>query len=364
MNSLQPLERISQFSTPRRLAFNVLSVIAGLLLGAVVLHAAGGEMRTVISLDRERVLEQSDRCRVLVVGPSYVMGQFDEQIFDEEAQRLGHPPPYACKFGATGLRGLEVHVQLGRLLAEGTWPSLSLVVVDTTLPWVARLDEANAFHPRVIQSHTLQSIPWLLQYYHIHPEELTLAALGGRAAHLVVNYLNIGAGPDTLSSLHLARRTARVLGAGSHVPRTSIEEHRRWRERRWRRKARRNDDYQRKTTPSEHERAMTQLRADKAQHAQELLEADLLLPLREMARARGAEAVFIQAPVWRGQPPALEQPVPHDPLLFFDFNDPARYPELYEPANRGRNHHLSWAGGQVYSRLLARTVLAHARPRL
>jgi hypothetical protein len=46
-----------------------------------------------------------------------------------------------------------------------------------------------------------------------------------------------------------------------------------------------------------------------------------------------------------------------------DFQDPARYPELYTEDVRGRTHHLKGEGPTHYSRLLARELHAWRKGR-
>ena len=48
------------------------------------------------------------------------------------------------------------------------------------------------------------------------------------------------------------------------------------------------------------------------------------------------------------------------PLVFLDFDDPDRYPELYVYSSRDRTSHLSDEGAVFYSRLLAKAFVTLA----
>ena len=60
-------------------------------------------------------------------------------------------------------------------------------------------------------------------------------------------------------------------------------------------------------------------------------------------------------------PPYLSVPFAPRPELgiaFLDFSDPRRHPELFAPENRADRGHLNARGAAIYSRLLARELLA------
>jgi hypothetical protein len=79
-----------------------------------------------------------------------------------------------------------------------------------------------------------------------------------------------------------------------------------------------------------------------------------LLRKRALAARHGARLVLV-APPYVSAPFA---PLPEHGIPFLDFSDPRRFPELFEPARRNDAGHLNPAGAELYSRLLARELLA------
>jgi hypothetical protein len=73
--------------------------------------------------------------------------------------------------------------------------------------------------------------------------------------------------------------------------------------------------------------------------------------LMEEIRQAGAEPVFVVASSIRGEERFSDWPPPGVKVIRFD--DPAKYPQLYEPARRYDAHHLTPSGAMEFSRLLA-----------
>jgi hypothetical protein len=73
---------------------------------------------------------------------------------------------------------------------------------------------------------------------------------------------------------------------------------------------------------------------------------------RALAERFGAQLVLIAPPTVG---PAFA-PLPASGILFLDFSDPARYPELFAVPHRFDHGHLNHAGALLYSRLLAREL--------
>jgi hypothetical protein len=73
-------------------------------------------------------------------------------------------------------------------------------------------------------------------------------------------------------------------------------------------------------------------------------------------RAAGAEPIFVVAAGIYGAERFTDWPPPGVRVLRFD--DPVKYPDLYDPANRYDPHHLDLAGAQNFTRHLANAFAA------
>jgi len=347
--------------TALRFACNALIAAAGLCAAAFGLRSLG-PVPTLFTLEHARVAAERERCQVLFVGPSYVAAQIDPSEFDAEAARLGRRVR-SCKFGGTGLRGAELQVHLERLLALG-WPRLSLVVIDVTLGPAPRLEKGNWYQPRVIQWHTTASMRWIADYYRKRAEAVPGELIAAHLKHVAANYLNLGNGLEKVSLLALAQRARAAVGLPAELPVSKVViDYERHQRRRVRAKKAQASAYLKKTSPAKHDRSVTKLieQKQRIRARDKRMDSDFPLVLRALVRARGHEAIFILAPVWRARPARAKQPAGAEPIVLLDFNDPAAFPELYEPRNRGRNHHLSWYGALAYSRHLARELAQSGR---
>lgn len=82
-----------------------------------------------------------------------------------------------------------------------------------------------------------------------------------------------------------------------------------------------------------------------------------LLRKRALVESHGARMVLVA-------PPALGPqlaPLPESGLLFLDFADPDRFPELFAPEHRKDRGHLNQEGAAIYSRLLAHRLAEAVR---
>lgn len=78
---------------------------------------------------------------------------------------------------------------------------------------------------------------------------------------------------------------------------------------------------------------------------------DALAKITEEIRAAGAEPVFVVASTLYGVERFSDWPPAGVSVLAFD--DPAKYPQLYDPERRFDPHHLDPAGAEEFTRLLA-----------
>lgn len=334
----------------RVLAGNTALVLVGLSASAAALHTLP-PVPTEMTYEDRRIERARPWCEVLFIGPSYVKAQIIEPVFDQEAKRLG-VPMRSCKFGGTGVRGIELQLHLTRLLRR-SWPKLRFVVIDITLREGLAFERENWFKARYIQWHTWESMPWILRSYQRRPSQASLTNYAGHAAHLAANYSNLGTGIELFSRLHVVTRLRALVGAKVRVPRADVERQYTSELRSWerRKKAQAHTNLSPAAWKRHRQKLASLIRGKRAarKHAGNRDDA-WPRELRAWVEQRGFEPVFLNAPVWR---PVREMKPRTRPLVVLDFNDPERFPVLYEPKNRGRTHHLSWYGGVEYSKLLA-----------
>jgi hypothetical protein len=287
------------------------------------------------------------RCQVLFVGPSYLQVGLNVDIFEAEARRLGREL-HACKFTRSALRSWELRHDIEGLLAY-RWPKLERVAVDISLPRKnLGFDRENWFNQRLVYWHSWRSLPWLVDFYsgegrgRGHPSSLGLVSdLWPHLKHMAMNHLGTGRGAAALTE---ARFLERLRGEGPHEDTREVN--------RLRKKAKpREDEYPATRAELVHAKELTRKR-------RELGDDAWPRELERVIRSRGFEPVFLYSPVLEHlRPPRLRRGQ-LKPLLFLDFEDPARFPELYEYAARGNTSHLNRVGAESYSRALAREFVA------
>jgi hypothetical protein len=291
------------------------------------------------------LLAERQSCSVLFVGPSYVDDQIEPAVFNREAERIGSDQR-ACKFGIAALRGFEMRLWIERLLSED-WPRLELVVIDITLGNEVGFNEGNWFKPRVIEWHTWQSIPWLLSHYERNPlpKKERFSTPWKHAGHVAARYLAVGKGVEALGRIRLLERLRSKPKRGELRENPLAEP-------RVRRSRPRGAVYRGEVEHLKERKAKVSP-TDNAWP----------LELREVVRAHKKEAYFLIAPVLY----TVRVPEPtrryKERLVVLDFNDPERYPELYDREVRGSTSHLDAAGSVLYSELLARNLKALERRR-
>jgi hypothetical protein len=75
---------------------------------------------------------------------------------------------------------------------------------------------------------------------------------------------------------------------------------------------------------------------------------DLAIRWRSKIERHGLRAAFLLSPILSDAKMATSVPG-GAPLLFFDFNDPQKYPELYDVQVRHDRSHLGYAGAVLFS---------------
>jgi hypothetical protein len=314
------------------------AVLAALgFVGTVLaLHAFAPKVR-----DDEGEFEQMAKyCEVLFVGPSYVRSQVFPAVVDAEADRLGKPFR-SCKFARTAMYGYEQKWELDRLLSH-SWPKLRLVVFDVTTGDKTGVKRENLFNPRVIQWHDVGQLSWFAERADRSDDR---AAVFFEAVehveHFVAHQLLLGQGAVHLQQAGETEeeRLEKLLRRGRNPPRPTKAD-------------RRKNIGRVKQAAKKKQKVLADKPADK----------DLTrwaLELRELVRAHGVEGQALLAPVWGARLVRSEPAEGVDPMVVHDFNDPGRYPQLYDIDARGWGSHLNESGSYEYSKLLAKSVAKH-----
>jgi hypothetical protein len=323
-----------------RLAKNAALFVLGFLLLLVLRRIVLPPAAWPLERQTAPLVAERFSCSVLFVGPSYVREQIYPRVFNAEAERIGLRA-HACSFGTAQLRGYELRWLLERLLSYD-WPRLELVVIDITLGDTLQFHEKNWMHPRVVEWHRSDAVPWLSGYYEssLRRRPLkTIPVLWAHAKHVGARHLELGQGVAALRTFRLLDRL-RMAEAGDRQPPAR----------------RRADKRPKKARPvgEKYEQEVDDLRASKRR--KDRAKSDWPLELRALVRERGKEAYFLIAPVLYHRAIPSRAISGRDRLVVFDFNDPEAYPELYRAEARGRTSHLNKEGSIEYSKLLARAL--------
>jgi len=321
----------------------LLSFLAGLFAVAAILFPLlpGDE-----GAPFDEAFRLATQCELLFVGPSYVKFGIVPEAFEEESKRLGHPHRI-CKYAREGLRGYELRHDL-ELVMKHPFPRLEAVVIDITLP---RKDigfrPENWFTQRVVRWHTWGAMAWLKGHYSENGDSWQKEAprLLAHVEHLAMNYLGIGRGGALLMEARAlealffgpARKRSKLSVAAeqAELPRS-----------------------QREPNVPEYQRVRDELAAQKSGMRKQGELGDDRWPreLEAIVREAGHEPIFLYSPVLTHKPPPrLERPGQR-PLVFLDFEDPLRFPELYEYSARAKGSHLGVRGSVLFSRGLAREL--------
>jgi hypothetical protein len=314
---------------------NFLIFLGALLLTSALLYAVVPHERPVL----EKTLERKDTCQVLIAGPSYVEMGILPSAFDAESRRIGLNLE-SCIYARGGLGGYELKHGLDLLLSE-RWPKLEHVIIDITLGDRIAFEEGNWFKPRLVDWHVWGSLPWLLDYYDRQRGSLLphLPMLNRHVQHLLMNYLGIGRALPLLEAISHSREPRKRLPNGSPVtdpaePVNVLEV----------------DDYPELLSRLTREKAANRQAGETAQDGWPR-------ELRALVRSHlRRDPIFLIAPVLSSKLPPRGAVRGKRRLHVLDFQDPARYPELYTPDVRGRTSHLRGKGPELYSQLLVQAL--------
>ena len=311
------------------------AALLGLALGLALIDAIAPD--STERLYREVEQMRAD-CEVLFVGPSYVNGQVYPDVVDQAAREAGVSLS-SCKFARMHLKGFEMKRELEAIL-KNPWSKLRLVVFDVTLGPDTGFKPENRFKPRVLRWHTWDLLPWYLEHLEGQRtgKDSPYLRLWDHVQHVVVNALLVGRGAERLAELS----DPATPDGGSKTPgleRDRPDQTKQLRRRNEKRVAKLLDRRRRRVT-STPDTAM----------------AAWVLELRSVVRAHGAEGDGLIAPVWspslvaKGAFPPADAPVVHA------FDNPRKYPTLYELGMHKADEHLTDEGSREYSRLLGQTL--------
>lgn len=290
----------------------------------------------------------------IFVGSSRTARQVVPGVFDAEMAALG-TPTRSFNLGAPGMRAPEDGYVLERALSRREAPlRFAIVEANEVRLGIPSQDEGTT---RAVYWHDVPRMRVL--WNRVWAAELSAgdAPRSGRVVvrnlfefadhlrHWFWNASRLGRGPELLQDALSLRqkRLANVLGpAGDGYSPGRVR---------------------RRLAGAELERYQRDLEAVRSgAHQVALADVESQREIRRkqaLAARYGARLVLV-APPLVGIPFA---PQPESGVLFLDFSDPRRYPELFTPEHRNDAGHVNALGAELYSRLLARELAAHLRER-
>ncbi len=324
-----------------RFARCLLFFALGLVPLAALLHRVGpGEESNF-----DETFAFTDTCQVLFVGSSYIGVGLSPEIFEEETRALGEERR-ACKFARAALRGYEMRHDL-EVLLDHPWPKLEQVVVDVTLgTHTLGFDPENYYNPRLVAWHTWRAMPWLLKYYERKKGGWrgNLPSIRAHLSHLLLRYLGVGRGAAALGQTRIVEG---LLGHAPGPEKSNVIERER--------KPHKQPD----AAAYELERQLLIANKQEMKRPRRGDASDAWpRELESVVRRYGYEPIFLYSPVLFDRTPPRLKRRGRAPLLFLDFADPARYPQLYTFDVRGNTSHLNGDGTVLYSKALARELAA------
>lgn len=285
-----------------------------------------------------------------VVGSSRTARQLVPSVFDA-AMAAGGRPTRSFNLGMPGMRPPEDDYVIERALAGRTAPLRFLIAESNPVQiGLAPQDRETA---RAVYWHDARRMRTLWRRAFapssIAPEgapddeivKQNVRALADHARHWLWNATRLGRGAELLQEATLAPRAPRrrdPLGPAGDgfVPRPPGEV-----------LAGEELERYRREMEAVVEEPPSRRYGDAESQAE-------LLRKRDLAARHGGRLVLV-VPPYLTRPFA---PLPAHGTLFLDFSDPRRYPELFAADHRSDFGHLNQRGAELYSRLLARELLA------
>jgi len=335
-----------------RVALSILAFVAGLALGLTLLPAWPYARPSISEGAIEYLTQRGRKIDVLVIGSSTVRVHFVTALFNEEMKKRGHDVQ-AFAFARSGLQGAELDYYLERILALEL-PELKWVLVDVSLTQFRPLERDNWYKRRVIEWHAPEQVLTLqrLIFAKNAPLASKLEQFWPHVEHALLRAANVGDGVESAykgTLLHL-RKPDRLLPASSFSVGDYVK----------------NAQKKRLASYAKHNakkfpkvvEALRRARAVPESKIQKRLRAnEYAVIYRQRIEQRGAQAAFILSPMLGDVRMRRDVPGSAD-LRFLDFDDPARYPELYALEHRYDSVHLAWSGAQLFTVRLAERFAA------
>lgn len=333
---------------------SALGFIAGFAAAAGTLSLLVAPPRVdIISAKLDWLASRPAEHDVLIVGSSR-MRQVIPEILDDDLAAAGHSIN-SFNLGADGMRPPEDGYVLEQALATRTAP-LRLLIMEANRV-ALRIDDGDEGSDR-------------LTYWHDTPR---MATIWSRAwSHSITNPPNAGKWiSDTWrnvrhASVHAQYWVNNTVRAG-HGSEWLLYE---WFDlpeapELWRGIGAAGDGYvpPDDITPMDagelynYNRALTKLRKFRKPDYMERASQNELKRYAKLARKHHARLVLVSPP---GMNVEIFQPEipPGSDTIYLDFSDPAKYPELFEPAVHINGGHLTYEGSRLFTHLIARELAA------
>lgn len=329
-----------------RVLISVVAFLSGLWAGTEVLRWSVSGLTGQTAGALEHLIAEGSKYDVIVVGSSLTKRNFVPAVFDERMAELGHPVT-SFGLGADGMRGAEIHYYIDRVLNLHL-PKLKLILADVSLDQNQVIDLSGdyQYERRLIDWHDWPRF-WL-SVRHVFKQVPTwkerIPLFDIHLGYTLINRCNIGYGLEAL------RTGLWIDGPEKIKPREELDSGL-WYARGQRRQVER---YLKRRLWHESERE----RLKQARSAPPVAPHSAFMEraMRDLARRHHMRIAFILAPLLADL--RFKTEVPNDtPLEVLDFDDPNKYPELYEPEIR-YDKHLSYDGSVLLTRTLADQVAA------
>lgn len=315
---------------------------------AALFHWISGPAATDASLRADWLRENGAGFDTIFLGSSRTARQVMPEVFDRAMADTGRPTR-SFNLGSAGMRAPEDDYVLEIALAGRRVP-LQILVLECN-PLRLGIPDQDRGTTRAVYWHDTARLGLLWERVWAHRSDAPNVRLGvgvvtrnllefaDHLQHWLSNTTRLGRGAALL---------AQALGGARPAPRPSVL-------------GPGGDGYDPgRLLPSMHgeerERYLAEIdaamREGKRIHYGDTASQTELLRKRAVAARYGARLVLVAPPV-TGEAFA---PLPASGLVFLDFSDPRRYPELFAVEHRNDRGHLNRAGARIYSRLLAREV--------
>jgi len=300
--------------------------------------------------ERERVRclkECKPAISLVMVGSSVVREHFIPALFDAEMRKRGHRVR-SLNLGIEGMNDYEKEIVLDGILAMDL-PKLRWILLDVTTGPNPNFYQHDNHSDRTIRWHSIRQLRRLHAFYAAAGQGLgnTLSNLAKHLEYVALHYANVGRGVYAIREAHreiegpprLPHRGYARIDLLPVQPSGAIKHRGRGR--------------------AAWEKRLARARKKLIEEPVEPTPAPYLEEWSERARALGKEAIFVRTPALSIDRVPLEGVRDRDPLPFFDFADPERYPELYELISRYDPRHLSHLGAERFTRRLAEAFAEH-----